>query len=258
MDKRKHMGKDKEGVIFPVAPNLFEMSDSYLQFIEEIKKEIQKQRVSVVMNANTSMICLYWNIGRAILKKQEEEGWGAKVIDRMSKDLKIAFPEMSGFSPRNIKYMRKFAQCWGDYEIVQRVVAQIPWRTNITLMDKLKIQEERIWYAGKTRGKKRPLFQNHAVSLCEDENGRFISYDEAHYICGILNSNLVREYMMNSSDSRSFPIRPRVKIPKYDKTNKIHKRIAFLSKRAHECYSDDREIAKILNELDELYLNLIE
>ena len=150
MDKRKRMGKDKEGVIFPVASNLSEMSDSYLQFIEEIKKEIQKQRVSVVMNANRSMICLYWNIGRAILKKQEEEGWGTKVIDRMSKDLKIAFPEMSGFSPRNIKYMRKFAQCWLDEKIVQRVVAQIPWRTNITLMDKLKTQEERIWYAGKT------------------------------------------------------------------------------------------------------------
>lgn len=69
MDKRNHMGKDKEGVIFPVAPNLSEMSDGYLQFIEEIKEEIQKQRVSVVMNANTSMICLYWNIGRSILKK---------------------------------------------------------------------------------------------------------------------------------------------------------------------------------------------
>ena len=150
MDKRKRMGKDKEGVIFPVAPNLSEMSDSYLQFIEEIKKEIQKQRISVVMNANAGMICLYWNIGRDILEKQEEEGWGTKVIDRMSKDLKTAFPEMSGFSSRNIKYMRKLAQCWVDYEIVQRVVAQIPWRTNITLMDKLKTQEERIWYAGKT------------------------------------------------------------------------------------------------------------
>lgn len=68
----------------------------------------------------------------------------------MAKDLKKAFPEMSGLSPRNIKYMRKFAQCWADYEIVQRVDAQIPWRTNITLMDKLKTQEERIWYAGKT------------------------------------------------------------------------------------------------------------
>ncbi|WP_289642039.1 DUF1016 N-terminal domain-containing protein [uncultured Dubosiella sp.] len=125
-----------------VAPSLSEMNDSYLEFIEKIKKEIQKQRVSVVMNANTSMIILYWNIGRAILKKQQEEGWGTKVIDRMSKDLKTAFPEMSGFSPRNIKYMRKFAQCWEDEKIVQRVVAQIPWRTNISLMDKLKTQEE--------------------------------------------------------------------------------------------------------------------
>ena len=102
MDSRKRMGKDKDGVIFPVAPNLSEMSDSYLDFIEAIKKEIENQRLKVVLNANSSMICLYWNIGKAILQKQEEEGWGAKVIDRMAKDLKDAFPDMSGFSPRNI------------------------------------------------------------------------------------------------------------------------------------------------------------
>ena len=131
MDNRNHMGKNKEGVIFPVAPNLSEMGDNYLQFIEEIKNEIRKQRISVVLNANSSMICLYWNIGKAILEKQEQEGWGAKVIDRLAKDLKEAFPDMSGFSPRNIKYMRKFAECWSDFEIVQQVVAQIPWRTNI-------------------------------------------------------------------------------------------------------------------------------
>lgn len=67
----------------------------------------------------------------------------------MAKDLKDAFPEMSGFSPRNIKYMRKFAESWPDFEIVQRGVAQIPWRTNISLMDKLKDEESRIWYAHK-------------------------------------------------------------------------------------------------------------
>lgn len=128
MDNRNHMGKNKNGVLFPVAPNLSEMSDAYLSFIEEVKAEIQKQRISVVLNANSSMICLYWNIGRAILKKQEE-GWGTKVNERMSKDLKDAFPEMSGFSPRNIKYMRKFAESWPDFEIVQQVVAQFPWRT---------------------------------------------------------------------------------------------------------------------------------
>lgn len=144
------MGKNKDGVIFPVAPNLSEMSDVYLKFIEEVKSEIQKQRISVVLNANSSMICLYWNIGRAILKKQEGEGWGAKVIDRMAKDLKDAFPEMSGFSPRNIKYMRKFAECWPDFQIVQQVVAQIPWRTNRMLLDKLDTEKSRIWYAYKT------------------------------------------------------------------------------------------------------------
>ncbi len=150
MDKRRHMGKDKEGVIFPVAPNLSEMSEGYLEFINDIKEKIKKQRVSIVLNANSSMICLYWNIGKAILEKQEKEGWGAKVIDRMAQDLKDAFPDMSGFSPRNIKYMRKFAECWPDFEFVQQVVAQIPWRTNRMLLDKLDSKESRVWYAYKT------------------------------------------------------------------------------------------------------------
>lgn len=79
-----------------------------------------------MLKADSGMICLYCSIGKAILDKQNEEGWGAKVIDRMSKDLKDAFLDMAGFSPRNNKYMRKFAESWPDFEIVQRVVAQIP------------------------------------------------------------------------------------------------------------------------------------
>lgn len=102
------------------------------------------------MSANASMICLYWNIGKAILNKQAEEGWGSKVIDRISKDINDAFPDMNGFSPRNIKYMRKFAEVWNDYEIMQRTAAQIPWRSNILLLDKLSNQDERVWYAQKT------------------------------------------------------------------------------------------------------------
>lgn len=75
---------------------------------------------------------------------------GAKVIDRMIKDLKDAFPEMSGFSPINIKYMRKFAKKWPVFEIVQQVAAQIPWRTNRMLLDKLDSMERCVWYAHKT------------------------------------------------------------------------------------------------------------
>lgn len=171
------MGKNKNGVIFPVAPNLSEMGDAYLKFIEKVKSEIQKQRISVVLNANSSMICLYWNIGRAILKKQEEEGWGAKIIDRIAKDLKDAFPEMSGFSPRNIKYMRKFAESWPDFEIVQRVVAQIPWRTNISLMDKLKSEESRIWYAYKVieNGWSKAILDLQIESKLMDRSGRSVN-----------------------------------------------------------------------------------
>ncbi len=150
MDKRNHMGKATDEVIIPVAPTISEMSDTYLSFIDNLKNEIEKQRLSVVLSANASMICLYWNIGKAILNKQAEEGWGSKVIDRISKDINDAFPDMNGFSPRNIKYMRKFAEVWNDYEIMQRTAAQIPWRSNILLLDKLSNQDERVWYAQKT------------------------------------------------------------------------------------------------------------
>lgn len=150
MNERNHMGKQKEEVIFPIASNSSEMGNSYLRFIEEIKTEIRQQRISVVLNANASMICLYWNIGQAILQKQADEGWGAKIIDRIAADIKTAFPEMSGFSPRNIKYMRRFAQCWPNFDLVQQVVAQIPWRTNRMLLDKLDSTESRLWYAKQT------------------------------------------------------------------------------------------------------------
>lgn len=125
------------------------MSEGYLQVIDEIKKEIKSQRLSIVLKANSSMICMYWNIGNIILKMQNEEGWGTKVIDRISKDIKDAFPDMKGFSPRNIKYMRKFAEEWTDFQIVQQVAAQIPWRSNLILLDRIENSEDRIWYANK-------------------------------------------------------------------------------------------------------------
>ena len=82
-----------------------------------------------------------------ILARQDKLKWGAKVIDRLSSDLKKSFPGMAGFSPRNLKYMRKFAEIWPNAEIVQRTVALVSWRTNISLMDKLGDEASRLWYA---------------------------------------------------------------------------------------------------------------
>lgn len=105
-------------------------------------------------------------------------------------------------------------------------------------------------------GKKLPLFQNHAVSICEDVDGNFITENEAHFICGIMNSPIAYNYVLKSSDSRSFPIRPRIYIPKYDASNEDHKLIVKLSKRAHKVYDDEVKISKITQELDELYLKI--
>lgn len=146
---RKQKAKSKEGVVFPLADTLNNLPDGYVDFIHSIKQKISEEQVRMVFSANQSMILLYWEIGNAILASQQEEGWGSKVIDRLSYDLKKAFPEMNGFSPRNLKYMRKFAESWPDRQIVQRCVAQIPWRSNITLLDKLKDPELRLWYAQK-------------------------------------------------------------------------------------------------------------
>lgn len=106
-------------------------------------------------------------------------------------------------------------------------------------------------------GKKRPLFQNHAVSICEDIDGNYITLNEAHYICGIMNSKVVYDYMMQSSDSRSFPIRPRIRIPKFDKENKIHMEIAKLSKKAHKNFNDPTVIESIKENLSKYYLKIL-
>lgn len=105
-------------------------------------------------------------------------------------------------------------------------------------------------------GKKRPLFQNHAVSICEDSNGNYISLDEAHFICGIMNTPVAFQYVINSSDSRSFPIRPRIYIPKYDKNNHIHRTIVELSKKAHQHYDNEKEVLEITHQLNDLYLTI--
>jgi len=148
--KTNAIAKSKDGITVPVADTLARMPADYADFISDLKSRIRQERTKAVLAANSALVMMYWEIGASILARQRESGWGAKVIDRMSHDLKEEFPDMSGFSPRNLKYMRKFAESWTDREIVQRTIAQIPWRSNIALMDKLNDSENRLWYARQT------------------------------------------------------------------------------------------------------------
>lgn len=118
--------------------------NQYLSVIESIKTEISKAQYNAALQVNKELTLLYYHIGRII---NEHKSWGNKFIDNLARDIKIAYPNSTGYSVRNLKYMAKFAAEYPDEQIVQEVLAQITWYHNIALMDKVKGQEASLWYA---------------------------------------------------------------------------------------------------------------
>lgn len=133
-----------------MAKELSNFGSAYDVFLRELKEHIRTAQIRAALAINRELVLLYWQIGQEILTRQQQQGWGAKVIDKLAKDLQQEFPEMKGFSPRNLKYMRSFAGAYPDRAIVQEVLAQITWYHNIALLEKLKSPEERVWYVQKT------------------------------------------------------------------------------------------------------------
>ena len=117
--------------------------NGYADWLTDLKRRIHTAQQRASLAINRELIGVYWQIGRDILARQDEMGWGAKVIDRLSHDLRTAFPDMKGFSPRNLKYMRAFAEAWPDESFVQAVLAQLPWYHHLALLDKLPGSETR-------------------------------------------------------------------------------------------------------------------
>ncbi len=122
----------------------------YADWFAELKTRIHSAQQRATLAVNRELVLLYWQMGRDILARQAQQGWGAKVIERLAHDLRTAFPEMKGFSRANLMYMRAFAEAWPDEKIVQQAVGQLPWGHNLVLLTKLKTQTERQWYAAKT------------------------------------------------------------------------------------------------------------
>lgn len=121
-----------------------EVFKGYADLLNLMKSEIKTARIQAALKVNHDLIQLYLRLGTQILIRDEQEGWGSKVIDRLAKDLRQEFPEMKGLSRSNLKYMRAFAAAWQTDEIGQRLVGQLPWGHNITLL-KLKNREIRCW-----------------------------------------------------------------------------------------------------------------
>ncbi|MDR1442020.1 MAG: PDDEXK nuclease domain-containing protein [Bifidobacteriaceae bacterium] len=122
--------------------------EGYGDWLADVKARVRATAFRAARAANTEVLRLYWSIGRDILDRQERDGWGAGVVDTLSRDLRAEFPGQSGWSKRNLYWMRKAAEIWPtEEEFVHHVGTQLPWRHITVLLDRLKTREDRDWYA---------------------------------------------------------------------------------------------------------------
>ncbi|MEO0582771.1 MAG: PDDEXK nuclease domain-containing protein, partial [Bacteroidota bacterium] len=123
----------------------------YEAWLTEVKATIQKAQIKASLSVNRELIALYWNMGQMIVEKQEQSTWGDKIIPQLVQDLKRLFPEVKGFSRRNSFNIRKWYLFYrAQAEIVQQLVAQIPWGHNLLIITKIKDQSKfQPEYAGK-------------------------------------------------------------------------------------------------------------
>ena len=153
------------------------LPDNYDEFLRSLKDRIRTAQVRAALAVNKELVLLYWQIGKEILERQEQEGWGAKVITRLAKDLKAEFPDIKGFSARNLLYMQSFAEAYSDELIVQQAVAQIPWGHNVRILDKVKDYDERLWYIQQTieNGWSRAVLEHQIGSKLFQRQGKAIT-----------------------------------------------------------------------------------
>jgi len=133
-----------------VDKDLSLFSENYDDFLRSLKHRIRSAQAKAALSVNQELILLYWQIGGEVLQRQQKNQWGTQVIERLARDLRREFPDMKGFSPRNLAYMKAFAEAYPDERILQQLAAKIPWFHNCTLLEKVKDSERRLWYIQQT------------------------------------------------------------------------------------------------------------
>ncbi len=131
--------------------NIERSDNEYRGFLNALKKRIKSTQIKATLSANKEIIFLYWEIGKELFDKQENQGWGNSIVDNLEKDLSIEFPNVKGFSRRNLFYMKRFYTFYkSDFTKVQQLVAQIPWGHNILIFSKSNTINESVFYLAKT------------------------------------------------------------------------------------------------------------
>lgn len=120
---------------------------TYQNFLQEIKTQVVQSRIGAARAINRALIGLYWSLGQLIAQRQEELGWGQAVVERLSADLRVEFPGMTGFSPRNLWDIKRFYETYAEApEFLRQLVAEIPWGHNILIFQRIKNEEARRYY----------------------------------------------------------------------------------------------------------------
>ncbi len=126
-------------------------ADDYKAFIQDIKNRIQSAQIKAAVEVNHELLRLYWYLAERIVVKQKDSAWGDGFLLQMSRDLQVEFPDMKGFSLRNLKYMRQWFQFWSTGSAIgQQLVAQIPWGHNLVIISKAKGMDEALFYVQNT------------------------------------------------------------------------------------------------------------
>ena len=126
------------------------LSPPYQTLLESLRKSVKNAQVKAALAVNQELVVLYYDLGRQILEQQEKEGWGNGVIDRLAKDLRREFPEVPGFSPRNLGYMKSFASAYPADSKAYPFLSKIPWSHHTEILDSVKESEARLFYIKET------------------------------------------------------------------------------------------------------------
>lgn len=155
---------------------------NYASFLEQLKKRVRESQLKASIAVNTELIQLYWDIGKAIVEKQEQEEWGGQVIEKLCGDLQAAFPGIQGFSRANVFKMRAFYIAYSKVSQAVRLLselpmARIPWGHNVLLITKLKDLKERLWYAEQVieNGLSRNALENWIASKAYKRQGKAVT-----------------------------------------------------------------------------------
>ena len=128
-----------------------ESSKEYIKFVAEVKRHVLSARISTIRAINRDLTGLYWDIGRMIVERQEKQGWGKSVVERLSMDLRKEFPGCTGFSSRNLWDMKRFYEQYTAHEVLRQAVAELPWGHNLLIMSKISDLNARSYYIKATR-----------------------------------------------------------------------------------------------------------